>query len=157
MDASDTPQPALDGLPGHYIRRLHQIAVALFLHETEAHGLTPLQFAALQALAEQPGIEQRTLAELIGLDTSTTAGVVDRLEDRGLLLRAGSPHDRRVRLLALTAAGSAALAGVEPAVLLAQQRLLAPLTDAERADFLAMLRLLVDAPAPAEPPGSLPA
>ena len=65
----------LDELPGHYIRRLHQIAVAIFLQETEAHGLTPVQFAALHQAAATPGVDQRTLARSIGLDTSTTAGV----------------------------------------------------------------------------------
>ena len=44
---SDFP---LDALPGHYIRRLQQIAVALFLEETAEFGITPVQFAALQAV-----------------------------------------------------------------------------------------------------------
>ena len=52
----------LEALPGHYIRRLHQIAVAIFLQETQAHGLTPVQYAALQSVANTPGIDQRTLA-----------------------------------------------------------------------------------------------
>ena len=40
------PQPplTLDGLPGHDIRRLHQISVAIFMQETEAFGVTPVQF-----------------------------------------------------------------------------------------------------------------
>ena len=59
---------ALESLPGHHIRRLHQIAVAIFLQETEHHGLTPVQYAALQSLANQSGIDQRTLAGRIGLD-----------------------------------------------------------------------------------------
>ena len=77
----------LDELPGHYIRRLHQIAVAIFLQETEAHGLTPVQFAALSKVGLTPGVDQRTLAGSIGLDTSTIAGVIDRLEARGLMQR----------------------------------------------------------------------
>ena len=67
----------LDDLPGHHIRRLHQIAVAIFLQETEPLGLTPVQYAALQGVANAPGIDQRTLARTIGLDTSTTGGVID--------------------------------------------------------------------------------
>ena len=84
-----TERPAidLDELPGHYIRRLHQIAVAIFLQETEAHGLTPVQFAALSKVGLTPGVDQRTLAGSIGLDTSTIAGVIDRLEARGLMQR----------------------------------------------------------------------
>lgn len=142
-----TPPPAvqIDVLPGHHIRRLHQIAVAIFLQETEAHGITPVQYAALQTVGNAPGIDQRTLAGTIGLDTSTVAGVIDRLEARGLLARGTSPNDRRVRLLTLTAEGQALLAKVVPDMQKAQQRILAPLPKAERAEFMRMLRTLVDA------------
>jgi DNA-binding MarR family transcriptional regulator len=133
----------LDDLPGHHIRRLHQIAVAIFLQETEPQGITPVQYAALQAVAGAPGTDQRTLARTIGLDTSTTGGVVDRLEARGLLLRSANPDDRRVRLLTLTADGDALLAAATPAMVRAQRRILEPLPPAERAEFMRMLRTLV--------------
>lgn len=146
----------LDDLPGHHIRRLQQIAVALFLQETEPLGLTPVQYAALQAVASAPGTDQRTLARTIGLDTSTTGGVVDRLEARGVLQRSANPDDRRVRLLTLTDAGHTLLAKATPAMLRAQERILAPLPPAERAQFMRMLRALVTANnalsrAPSEP------
>jgi MarR family transcriptional regulator, lower aerobic nicotinate degradation pathway regulator len=136
---------ALDTLPGHYIRRLQQIAVAVFLQETEVQGITPVQFAALQSVANQPGLDQRTLAATIGFDTSTIASVIDRLEARGLLLRNIAPEDKRVRLLTLTRDGEKLLAAVGPGVLRAQERMLAPLPKAERAEFMRMLRTLVDA------------
>jgi len=139
------PTVDLDSLPGHHIRRLHQIAVAIFLQETEPHGITPVQFGALQAVANSPGVDQRTLSGRVGLDTSTVAGVVDRLEARGLLQRSASPQDKRVRLLAVTAEGTALLHAVEPAMRAAQARILAPLPRAERAEFMRMLRQLVDA------------
>jgi DNA-binding MarR family transcriptional regulator len=139
------PSIDLDDLPGHHIRRLHQIAVAVFLQEAQASGLTPVQYAALQAVANQPGIDQRTLAGAIGLDTSTVAGVVDRLETRALLQRNASPTDRRVRLLTPTPAGCALLREVLPAMRRAQQRILAPLPEAEQRQFMDMLRTLVTA------------
>ena len=135
----------LDTLPGHHIRRLHQIAVAVFLQETEAHGITPVQFAALQAVANTPGLDQRSLAARIGLDTSTLANVVDRLETRGWMQRNASPEDKRVRLLTLTHDGEQLLAGVLPDMHRAQERILAPLPKAERKEFMRMLRTLVDA------------
>jgi len=134
-----------EALPGHYIRRLQQIAVAVFLQATEAHGVTPVQYAALHKIGNAPGIDQRTLARSIGLDTSTTAGVIDRLEARGLMRRSASPEDRRVRLLSLTDAGQDLLEDLEPDMLKAQDRILAPLPKAERAEFLRMLRTLVTA------------
>lgn len=139
------PPVDLDALPGHHIRRQHQIAVAIFLQETEAHGITPVQYAALQAVANTPGVDQRTLAGRVGLDTSTVAGVVDRLEARNWLQRNASPEDKRVRLLTLTPAGADLLARVEPDMRAAQQRILAPLGKTDRADFMRMLRTLVDA------------
>ena len=135
----------LDELPGHHIRRLQQIAVAIFLQETEAHGITPVQFAALHTVGRTPGVDQRTLAGAIGFDTSTIAGVIDRLETRGLVLRNASPEDRRVRLLTLTDAGQALLDEVVPGMLRAQERMLEPLPQAERAEFMRMLRVLVTA------------
>jgi DNA-binding MarR family transcriptional regulator len=140
-----SPRVDLDTLPGHHIRRLQQIAVAIFLQETEPHGLTPVQYAAMQTVANDPGMDQRTLARTIGLDTSTVGGVVDRLEARGLLVRSASADDRRVRLLTPTDAGRTLLAAALPAMLRAQDRILEPLPKRERAEFLRMLGVLVRA------------
>ena len=145
MKQASAPPIDLESLPGHHIRRLQQIAVAIFLQETEPHGVTPVQYAALQTVGNAPGIDQRTLARSIGLDTSTIAGVIDRLESRGLLLRNASPEDRRVRLLTLTDAGRAVLDAVIPSMQRAQVRMLAPLPKAERPEFMRMLRMLVTA------------
>ena len=135
----------LDALPGHHIRRLHQIAVAIFLQETDAHGLTPVQYAAMQSVANSPGFDQRTLASTVGFDTSTIGGVIDRLEARGLVTRSASPNDRRVRLLTLTDAGRALLEAIVPSMLRAQERMLEPLLKRERVEFMRMLRVLVAA------------
>ena len=135
----------LESLPGYYIRRMQQIAVAIFLEETGAFGVTPVQFAALQAARRQPGLDQRTLAASIGLDTSTIAGVLDRLERRKLIQRSSSPDDRRVRLLTVTPAAEGLLDGLVPHMLRAQQRMLAPLPAADRPRFMAMLKTLVSA------------
>lgn len=135
----------LEEQPGHLVRRLQQIAVALFLEETAGQDITPVQFAALQAVENQAGLDQRSLAATVALDTSTLAGVVDRLEARGLLERQASPSDRRVRLLAITQAGRAALATARPGMLRAQKNLLQPLNATERAEFVRLLGHLVNA------------
>ena len=127
----------LEALPGHYIRRLQQIAVAIFLQETEKHGVTPVQYAALHQIGIAPGIDQRTLARSIGLDPSTIA--------RGLTLRSASAADRRVRLLTLTRTGQKLIEAIEPDMLRAQQRILEPLPASERPEFMRMLRALVTA------------
>jgi DNA-binding MarR family transcriptional regulator len=133
----------LDALPGHYLRRLNQIAVALCLHETEPWGITPVQYAVLQTIFHHPDLDQRTLARTIGFDASTMTGVIDRLEARKLVVRTPSLADRRVRLLALTSGGRAMLEQVIPGMLRAQVRLLRPLARADRKAFMRMLRTLV--------------
>ena len=133
----------LTDLPGHYIRRLQQIAVGVFMEETQAFGVTPVQFAALNALVATPGIDQRTLAASIGFDTSTIGGVVDRLEARGWVKRQVSPEDRRARLLQVTPEGKQLLQELSVSVLSTQERILAPLPEAERQEFLRMLKVLV--------------
>ncbi len=143
--SSPSAKVSLESLAGHYIRRLQQIAVAIFLQENEQHGLTPVQYAALQAVRNSPGLDQRSLARSIGFDTSTIAGVIDRLESRGLVRRNSSPDDRRVRLLQATADGIELLDAALPSVLRTQDRILEPLSPAERAEFLRMLHRLVDA------------
>lgn len=135
----------LDTLPGPYIRRLQQIAVAIFLQETDGFGVTPIQYGVLLTVNRQPGLDQRTLAGLMGLDTSTTAGVVDRLEARGVLRRSASPSDRRVKLLSITADGERLLSDLEPHAKAAQARMVAPLSDAEKPLFMDMLTRLVRA------------
>lgn len=140
---SEPPQVDLLQMPGHGIRRLQQIAVAVFLHETADTGITPVQYAALQTVANQPGIDQRTLASLAGLDTSTLASVIDRLQARGLIERQHSELDRRVRLLHLTSEGTETLAALVPAMRRAQRKILAPLTPADQREFMRMLHALV--------------
>jgi MarR family transcriptional regulator, lower aerobic nicotinate degradation pathway regulator len=102
-----------------------------------------VQFAALQAVRQQPGLDQRSLARSIGYDTSTIGGVVDRLEKRGLLQRQASPSDRRVRQLVLTPEGERVLTLIIAPMQRAQHRMLAPLPEDQRAEFLRMLMALV--------------
>jgi MarR family transcriptional regulator, lower aerobic nicotinate degradation pathway regulator len=131
------------GLPGHCIRRLQQVAVAIFMQESGESGVTPVQFAVLQALADQSGIDQRTLARVVSFDTSTIGGVIDRLEARGLLTRSHSDGDRRVRLLHLTPGGEALLADLTPSMQRTQKRILEPLSASERKDFMRMMQLVI--------------
>jgi DNA-binding MarR family transcriptional regulator len=97
-----------------------------------------VQFAALDAIAQQPGIDQASLAATIGFDRATIGGVIDRLEQKGLVRRVVSEQDRRARRLHLTAEGGQLLAASRPLVQALQADILAPLSGAERAAFLAL-------------------
>jgi DNA-binding MarR family transcriptional regulator len=127
-------------MAGHLIRRLHQQSTQVFLAQTQAAGLdlTSVQFAALDAVALQPGIDQASLAATIGFDRATIGGVIDRLEHKGLVQRVVSAQDRRARQLRLTAEGEQLLAASRPVVEALQADILAPLSSTERAAFLAL-------------------
>jgi hypothetical protein len=103
-----------------------------------------VQFAALSALKEFPQIDQKTLANTIGLDASTIGGVIDRLESRDLVKRNLSEKDRRVHVLTLTSEGKHLLEDINPQVLKAQQRILSPLKKSQHTVLIEMLDTLVN-------------
>lgn len=133
-------------LPGHQIRRLHQISVAVFIAQARAAGfdLTPVQYAALSVLRDHPGIDQATLAGLIAHDRVTLGGVVARLEARGYIARRIKDGDRRARTMILTERGQSLVQTIRPAVRATQDQIMAGLTDAERAEFMRLVRKLTD-------------
>src|ERR1700686_1012967 len=119
--------------PGHLARRFQQIAAAIFHAEVEEAGydLTPVQYAALTTVGMHPGIDQATLAGLIAYDRTTITGVVDRLGQKGLLVRHASSRDRRAHELQITDEGRRILVGIEPAVEAAQRIMLRGLSPKE--------------------------
>jgi DNA-binding MarR family transcriptional regulator len=125
---------------GHLIRRLHQKSMQVFQSQTQTAGfdLTSVQFAALDCVAQRPGIDQASLAATIGFDRATIGGVIDRLERKGLVQRVVSAQDRRARLLTLTQEGEQLLAVCSPVVKALQADILALLTHGERKVFLAL-------------------
>ena len=133
--------------PGHLARRFQQIAVAIFHAEIEAagHDLTPVQYAALSTIMTHPGINQVTLAGLIAYDRTTITGVVDRLVQKGLLVRQANSKDRRARVLQITDQGRRILGEIEPAVEAAQRIMLRGLTTDEAEQFMRLLRKAIDA------------
>jgi len=137
----------LNDKPGHLARRFQQIAVAVFHAEMDAAGfdLTPVQYAALAAIATHPGMDQSTLAGTIAYDRTTITGVVDRLAQKGLVARNPSPRDRRAHQLSMTKAGEKTLQQIEPAVQAAQQAMMAGLTVAEGKELMRLMRKAIDA------------
>jgi DNA-binding MarR family transcriptional regulator len=126
--------------PGHLIRRAQQISVSLFV-DTVGREVTPIQYAILRTLQDDPGIDQVTLAQRVALDNSTTAEAAKRLEARGLIVR--EMRARRQRSLSLTEQGEAVLAALVPAVRKLNRTLLANLDADERKEFMRLLRKFV--------------
>ena len=106
----------------------------LFAEEANV-DLTPVQYAALLAVAQRPGVGQAQLAALIGYDRATIGGVIDRLEQKKWLARIASIEDRRVNLLTITEEGRDALSRAAASVRRAQERIIEPLSEDEREAF----------------------
>ena len=134
-------------MPGHLARRFQQIAVAVFLAEVGDAGfdLTPVQYAALATIKANPGLDQVTLAGLIAYDRTTITGVVDRLVQKGLVVRRESSRDRRARELTITDAGRRTLRGVKPAVEAAQKVLVRGLSEKEAKELVRLLQKAIAA------------
>ena len=132
------------GMPGHLIRRAHQIAVAIFMDACAERHLTPVQFACLSGVRAQPGVDATRLAALVAFDRSTLGNVLDRLEAKGWIARSPSPEDRRVKILHITPQGEALLDEAAACVEETQRRILAPLGESERKSFMRLLTKLVD-------------
>jgi DNA-binding MarR family transcriptional regulator len=129
--------------PGHLIRRLQQIAVAIFMSETERFNITPVQYSALLAIEMYPGIDQTTLVNIIAFDRTTIGKVVGRLESKKWIKRASRAEDRRSKRLTITLAGRKVLRTIDSPVDRAQELILAPLRPGERRVFVEMLERLV--------------
>lgn len=140
---SDLPVHRIYRMPGHLVRRLHQISVALFTEATKEFGLTPIQYAALAVAESYPGIDQRRLANVIAFDRSTIGDVVRRLEQRGWLRREDGSEDRRTKKVYLTPTGREVLTKMDGLVLDSQVRILEPLSDGEQAILMFLLTKLV--------------
>jgi MarR family transcriptional regulator, lower aerobic nicotinate degradation pathway regulator len=135
---------ALYRRPGFLIRRAHQIAVSIFLEESEDLGITTTQYGALVVLNTRHDLDQVGLATLVGIDRSTTALVVGKLESSGFLVREGDPRDKRRNVLVITDAGRAALASLAEPARRTRERELAMFSPEDQATFLRLLETFVD-------------
>jgi MarR family transcriptional regulator, transcriptional regulator for hemolysin len=86
---------------------LHDVARLLrrrFEQNARGSGLTRSQWQVLAYLAQNEGINQSGLADLLEIEPITLGRIVDKLETLGLIERHPDPSDRRVWLLHLTPA-----------------------------------------------------
>jgi DNA-binding MarR family transcriptional regulator len=129
--------------PGHLIRRSQQIGVAMFFDEFEGYDVTPIQYAALIAIRDRPGIDQKTLADQVAIDRSTMGAVLRTLEERGLIARVAPKQNLRIRQLFITRDGDELLQSPREHIYRVQERILAPLNMKERKVFMQLLARLV--------------
>jgi DNA-binding MarR family transcriptional regulator len=137
--SKNDPLEELYRRPGFMIRRMQQISVSVFIEETGKLRVTNRQWGILFLLTHRPGIDQASVADLLGLDRSTTAMVVKKLEDDGLIVRSINVRDRRRHSLQLTRSGKRLFSQLAEPARRATKRLLAVFTPRERTLFIHLL------------------
>jgi DNA-binding MarR family transcriptional regulator len=129
----------LPELLGYHLRRAHVAVFQDFARAMAGLDVTPGQVGVLQVIAANPGLSQIALGRAIGIDRSTVVAVIDRLEGRGLVVRALSPNDRRSHALRLSSAGEKTLGEIERRVRAHEKRIARALNVAERAQLIQLL------------------
>lgn len=134
----------LSSHPGHLARRLQQ-AHHLLWNSMVSEEITSPQFAVLNALTAEPGLDQRTVGERVGLDRSTVAEVIARLLRRELVDKVRDPHDGRRSLLRLTGHGIRTHRKLAVRTARMNQVFLGPLSAGEQQVLLDLMRRVSDA------------
>ena len=134
--------PMTDEL-GFHLRRAQVAAFKKFAQTvTVAEGITPGLYGMLQVIANNAGLTQSALAEVMEVDRSSIVKVVNALEEKGLIKRDASPTDRRSYHLRMTAEGKLTLRRIEDAVARQDRDFSADLSDDARLLLITLLKRL---------------
>lgn len=141
-DARATSQPRSSAF---LLAQLGAHAAARFAERLAPLDLTPPLAGVLRLVAREPGVSQRALARHLGAAPSRVVGLVDELEDRGLVARSRSEQDRRVHELRLTVEGEGVLTELSAVARAHDREITATLTADERRELRRLLGQLADA------------
>jgi DNA-binding MarR family transcriptional regulator len=133
----------LNSSPSHLLHRAQQIAANLSASALKDAGLTLRQFSVLAALSGNEGISQSDLVTATGIDRSTLADMVARMESGGLIKRAASKLDARAKSVSTMAKGRKALAKAQASVEAADAALMGLLPKSRQDALLVGLTRLV--------------
>ncbi len=124
----------------HLLHRAGQHAEEMFARATGQLGITARQFVVLAAIDGLEKPSQTALCETSGIDRSTLADIVRRLEMRGLIHRERTKSDARMYAVSVTDEGRALMMRAAPIAIEVERELLAQFSSAEQDNFKSLLR-----------------
>lgn len=130
----------LPDLIGYNLRRAQVAVFQSFQAAASPHDITPGQFGVLIMIMENEGLSQSDLGSAVGIDRSTMVAVIDRLESRGLVIRAPSPNDRRSYALRLSEKGEELMRDLIPRIQDHDRGMVKDLSPEEVAQLIDFLR-----------------
>lgn len=140
--------------PAFLLKRLGWAIKDRTLEAFEAAGASPYHYSVLAVLEESARETQATIAESLGYDRSWLVGLLDELEEAGLIERRRDPADRRRHLVSLKPAGEKKLEQLRTISKGVEEEFLAPLDPAERRELHAVLLKLAAHHDPRFAPGN---
>jgi DNA-binding MarR family transcriptional regulator len=136
---AEAPLPAIRSLPSWLLGRAAARGRALVAGALAAAGLKMWHHVVLSAVRDLAPVAQADLGRSVGLDPKDVVGILNDLQSSGLVVREPDPNDRRKNAVSLTAEGTRLLKRCEKAAREANEELLAPLSVAERDQFMGLL------------------
>lgn len=140
----DLAQGLLPGLLGYNLRRAQLAVFQSFQNTITPFDVTPGQFGIMVLIDENKGLSQSELGNAMGIDRSTMVAVIDRLENRGLVVRAPSNFDRRSYALQLSDAGTKLLSELLPAVEKHEKQMTDNLSSEEYDQLISLLNRIAE-------------
>lgn len=132
----------LDGFLGYRLRRAETAMHRDFIAALADLGLTQKQTATLWLINSNPGVAQVSVAAALDMDRATMMAIVDRLEERSLVIRKRSADDRRRQELYLTPAGQSTLRKAKARIAKHEERFTSLFSAAELEFLLSALQRL---------------
>ncbi|MEU0174035.1 MarR family transcriptional regulator [Streptomyces massasporeus] len=136
---SEAPLPAIRSLPSWLLGRAAARGRALVAEALAEEDMRMWHHVVLSAVRDLAPVAQADLGRGVRLDPKDLVGVLNDLQSAGLVVREPDPKDRRKNAVSLTERGAQLLKRCEKAARAANDELLAPLSAAEREQFMAML------------------